>query len=52
MLKAAIAAIRSGESPSVMPKTKAEAATYLQNLKNQKAPACQIDFAQRVFAGY
>lgn len=51
MLQAAIVQLRAG-ARALMPKTSAEAASFLQDLQSKNAPACQIEFAQRVLSAY
>jgi hypothetical protein len=53
MLQAAIARIRArAPEPELMPKTQPEALSFLQNLQSSKAPACQLEFAQRLLSSY
>jgi pyroglutamyl-peptidase len=55
MLRGAIANLRNQESlfaTQAMPTTRDEASALLQTLQNQNAPACEIDFAQKVISAY
>lgn len=51
MLQAAIVQLRA-ETQVLMPKTQAEATGFLQDLQSKNAPACQIEYVQRLISSY